>query len=108
HNVENTVAAIAVALRLGIDPLKIKEAVAVFRGVKRRFEYVVKTDGHVYIDDYAHHPKELEACFHAVRQLYPEKKLTVVFQPHLFSRTKDFAAEFAEVLATVDELVLLE
>jgi UDP-N-acetylmuramate--alanine ligase len=108
HNVENTVAAIAVALEIGIDRDKIKQAIANFKGVKRRFEYIVKTDQHIYIDDYAHHPKELEACFHAVRQLYPNRKLTVIFQPHLFSRTKDFADEFAAVLGTVDELILLE
>lgn len=108
HNVENTVAAIAVAVRIGIDSDKIKQAVSNFKGVKRRFEYIVKTDQHIYIDDYAHHPKELEACFHAVRQLYPDRKLTVIFQPHLFSRTKDFANEFAEVLSTVDDLMLLE
>lgn len=108
HNVENAVAAVAVALRLGIDSDKIKQAVANFKGVKRRFEYIVKTDQHIYIDDYAHHPTELEACFHAVRQLYPDRKLTVIFQPHLFSRTKDFADDFAAVLSTVDELMLLE
>jgi UDP-N-acetylmuramate--alanine ligase len=108
HNIENTVAAIAVALEIGISSDKIKQAVVNFKGVKRRFEYIVKTDQHIYIDDYAHHPKELEACFHAVRQLYPNRKLTVIFQPHLFSRTKDFADEFAAVLGTVDELMLLE
>ncbi|HMI04837.1 MAG TPA: UDP-N-acetylmuramate--L-alanine ligase [Pedobacter sp.] len=108
HNVENTVAAIAVAVGIGIDSDKIKQAISNFKGVKRRFEYIVKTDQHIYIDDYAHHPKELEACFHAVRQLYPGRKLTVIFQPHLFSRTKDFADEFAAVLGTVDELMLLE
>jgi UDP-N-acetylmuramate--alanine ligase len=108
HNVENAVAAIAVALKLGIDADKIKVAIANFKGVKRRFEYIVNGDGHIYIDDYAHHPEELRACFDAVRQLYPEKKLTVIFQPHLFTRTRDFADDFAKVLSTVDELVLLE
>lgn len=108
HNVENTTVAIAAALKLGIAAEKVKAAVAGFRGVKRRFEYIVREDKHIYIDDYAHHPEELRACFHAVRQLYPEKKLTVIFQPHLFSRTRDFAAEFAEVLSTVDELLLLD
>ncbi len=108
HNVENAVAAIAVALKLGIDADKIKGAIASFKGVKRRFEYIVQTDQHIYIDDYAHHPEELKACFHAVRQLYPEKKMTVIFQPHLFSRTRDFADGFAEVLSTVDDLILLE
>ncbi|ACU05519.1 UDP-N-acetylmuramate--L-alanine ligase [Pedobacter heparinus] len=108
HNVENAVAAIAVALKLGIDHHKIKAAIASFTGVKRRFEYIVNTPDHIYIDDYAHHPEELRACFDAVRQLYPDKKLTVIFQPHLFTRTRDFAAEFAKVLSTVDELLLLE
>ena len=108
HNVENAVAAIGVALKLGIQPDQVKAAIANFKGVKRRFEYLVNRDSHIYIDDYAHHPEELKACFDAVRQLYPEKKLTVVFQPHLFSRTRDFADEFAKVLSTVDVLMLLE
>lgn len=108
HNVENAVAAIAVALKLGIEPDRIKEAVAAFKGVKRRFETIVNTPEHIYIDDYAHHPEELRACFDAVRQLYPEKKMTVMFQPHLFSRTRDFADGFAEVLGTADDLLLLE
>lgn len=108
HNVENTTVAIAVALSLGIDADKVKQAVANFKGVKRRFEYIVNTPEHIYIDDYAHHPEELKACFDAVRQLYPNKKLTAIFQPHLFTRTRDFADEFAQVLSTVDELILLE
>lgn len=108
HNVENTVAAIGVALSLGIHPKSIKKAIATFKGVKRRFEYIVKSPEHIYIDDYAHHPEELRACFDAVRQLYPEKKLTVIFQPHLFTRTRDFADDFAKVLSTVDDLILLE
>ncbi|WP_316817479.1 UDP-N-acetylmuramate--L-alanine ligase [Pedobacter nyackensis] len=108
HNVENAVAAIGVALSLGIHPKSIKKAIAAFKGVKRRFEYIVRSPEHIYIDDYAHHPEELRACFDAVRQLYPEKKLTVVFQPHLFTRTRDFADEFAKVLSTVDNLLLLE
>lgn len=108
HNVENAVAAIAVALKLGIAPEEIKEAVGTFKGVKRRFEHILKTPSHIYIDDYAHHPEELRACFDAVRQLYPDKKLTVLFQPHLFTRTRDFAEDFAEVLSTADDLVLLE
>ena len=108
HNVENTTVAIATALKLGISPEKVKAAIATFKGVKRRFEYIVREEKHIYIDDYAHHPEELKACFHAVRQLYPSKKLTVVFQPHLFSRTKDFADDFASVLSAVDELLLLD
>ncbi|WP_412467687.1 UDP-N-acetylmuramate--L-alanine ligase [Pedobacter sp. KLB.chiD] len=108
HNVENTTVAIAIALQLGIDTEKVKLAVANFKGVKRRFEYIVNNDNQIYIDDYAHHPEELRVCFDAVRQLYPDKKLTVIFQPHLFTRTRDFADEFAKVLSTVDELMLLE
>ncbi len=108
HNVENAIAAIGVALSLGIQSKSIKKAVSSFKGVKRRFETLVNTPTHIYIDDYAHHPEELRACFDAVRQLHPEKKLTVIFQPHLFTRTRDFADEFAKVLSTVDELILLD
>ncbi|WP_293741859.1 UDP-N-acetylmuramate--L-alanine ligase [uncultured Pedobacter sp.] len=108
YNVENTTVAIAIALQLGIDAEKIKQAVANFKGVKRRFEYIVNNSNQIYIDDYAHHPEELRACFDAVRQLYPDKKLSVIFQPHLFTRTRDFADEFAKVLSTADELMLLE
>ncbi|MDY0905763.1 UDP-N-acetylmuramate--L-alanine ligase [Pedobacter sp. CFBP9032] len=108
HNVENTTVAIAIALQLGINPEKVKQAVANFKGVKRRFEYIVNNESQIYIDDYAHHPEELKACFDAVRQLYPEQKLTVIFQPHLFTRTRDFANDFASVLSTADELLLLD
>jgi UDP-N-acetylmuramate--alanine ligase len=108
HNVENAVAAIGVALSLGIHPKSIAKAIASFKGVKRRFEQVVSNASHVYIDDYAHHPEELKACFDAVKQLHPNKKLTVIFQPHLFSRTRDFADDFAEVLSSADQLILLE
>jgi len=108
HNVENTTVAIAIALDLGIEADKVKQAVANFKGVKRRFEYIVNNGSQIYIDDYAHHPEELRACFDAVRQLYPDKKLTVIFQPHLFTRTRDFADDFAKVLSTVDELLLLD
>ncbi|RZL69378.1 MAG: UDP-N-acetylmuramate--L-alanine ligase, partial [Pedobacter sp.] len=108
HNVENAVAAIGVALSLGIHAKSIKKAVETFKGVKRRFETIVNQPDHIYIDDYAHHPEELKACFDAVRQLHPDKKLTVIFQPHLFTRTRDFADEFAKVLSTADEMILLE
>lgn len=108
HNIENALAAISVALELGIEPEAIKRALENFKGVKRRFEYVVRKPEVVYIDDYAHHPEELKACFAAVRELYPGRKLTVVFQPHLFTRTRDFADGFAAVLSTVDDLVLLD
>lgn len=108
HNIENAVAAIEVALALDVNPDLIKEGLTSFKGVKRRFEYQVQTEGRVYIDDYAHHPEELKACFKAVRSLYPDKKMTVVFQPHLFSRTRDFLDNFAEVLGTADDLLLME
>ncbi|RYF90813.1 MAG: UDP-N-acetylmuramate--L-alanine ligase, partial [Chitinophagaceae bacterium] len=108
HNVENAVAAIAVALKVGIDPEKIKMALETFKGVKRRFEIVLESPEHVVIDDYAHHPQELQACFNAVRMLYPNKKMTVVFQPHLYSRTRDFADQFAVVLAEADKLLLMD
>ncbi len=108
HNVENAVAAVAVARQLGVDDEKIAKALSSFSGVKRRFEYVVKNDRSIYIDDYAHHPEELSAFLSAVKQLYPKKKLTVIFQPHLYSRTRDFADGFAEVLAKADTLLLMD
>lgn len=108
HNVENATAAIEVALGLGIAPEKIKTALQNFKGVKRRFEYVLKSDNQIFIDDYAHHPEELRACIRSVKSLYPNMKLTVIFQPHLYSRTKDFVDGFAEVLSMADELLLLE
>lgn len=107
HNVENMTAAIAVAVDRGIDIDKIRKAVANYAGVKRRFEYVVKNDSFIYIDDYAHHPEELRALITSVRMLYPSKRVRIVFQPHLFSRTKDLAAAFAEVLDIADEVFLL-
>ncbi len=108
HNVENAVAAIVIGLELKISEEKIRAALASFRGVKRRFEYIVKDDRHIYIDDYAHHPEELRACIHSVRQIYPSRKLTVIFQPHLYTRTRDFAAGFSEVLGMADDLILLD
>ncbi len=107
HNVENAIAAIAIALVLAIDAQKIKEAVAAFKGVKRRFEYKVKTPQKVLIDDYAHHPEELNALISGVRSLYPNEKMVLVFQPHLYSRTQDQAAGFMEVLDKADEVILL-
>jgi UDP-N-acetylmuramate--alanine ligase len=108
HNIENAVAAIAVALEYGINLSSIKSAIELYSGVKRRFEYRLNTDNLVYIDDYAHHPNELKAIISSVRQLYPKKKITGIFQPHLFSRTRDFADEFAKNLELLDEIILLE
>jgi UDP-N-acetylmuramate--alanine ligase len=113
HNIENSVAAIAVAKYMGINDAQIKAAVEDFEGVKRRFQYILKPSGKdnnggtVLIDDYAHHPAELEALIKGVRSLYGSQKCTVVFQPHLFSRTKDLAKEFAQSLDLADEVVLL-
>lgn len=106
HNVENSVVAIAVALYLEIDPALIRRAVAGFRGVKRRFEYILKGEK-VMIDDYAHHPEELRWLIKSVKMLYPERQCVVIFQPHLFSRTRDLADGFAEVLDMADEVMLL-
>lgn len=107
HNIENMVAAITVAHQLKIADEKIKAAVSSFKGVKRRFEYIVKNDAMVYIDDYAHHPDELKALLTGAKKLFPEKKCTIIFQPHLFSRTKDFADGFAATLDLADEIILL-
>jgi len=108
HNVENSIAAVAVAQQLGIKAGVIREALRSFKGVKRRFDYRVKKSDTIYIDDYAHHPEELKATISSVKQLYPGKKVTGVFQPHLFSRTRDFADGFASSLDLLDECILLE
>ena len=107
HNVRNATAAIAATLYAGGDRDKIASALEQFKGVKRRFEYIVRTGDMVYIDDYAHHPAELEATIQAVRSLYPNRKVTAIFQPHLFSRTKDFADNFATALDKLDTCWLL-
>ncbi len=108
HNVENSIAATAVAQQLGIKGDVINKALRSFKGVKRRFDYHVKSRNQVYIDDYAHHPEELKVTIGSVKQLYPDKKVTGIFQPHLFSRTRDFADAFAESLDMLDECILLE
>lgn len=108
HNVENASVAIAVCMNLGLSADECKKAIASFQGVKRRFDVHIKRKDFVYIDDYAHHPQEIEALLKSVRQMYPNKKITLVFQPHLYSRTRDFGDEFAEVLRKADQTVLLE
>ena len=108
HNVENATAAIEATLRLGVSADDVKTALASFRGVHRRFEYILKGEDHIYIDDYAHHPEELRAAITSVKKLYPDKKLVTIFQPHLYTRTRDFADGFAEVLDMTDELILLD
>ncbi|CAG5074398.1 UDP-N-acetylmuramate--L-alanine ligase [Dyadobacter sp. CECT 9623] len=108
HNIENSIAASAVALHVGVSPEKIKEALENYGGVKRRFEYQVEEEGNVYIDDYAHHPAEIEAFLSSVKGLYPGRHVTAIFQPHLFTRTRDFTEGFAESLSLADRLLLLE
>ncbi len=108
HNIENAIASFIVGKQLGIDSHVLVEGIKTFKGIKRRFEYIIENEDVVYIDDYAHHPTELEACIKSVRQLYPNKKITGIFQPHLYSRTNDFADEFAKSLSLLDELILLD
>ncbi len=108
HNVENAIAAYVVAKQLNLDSSQIIQALASYKGVKRRFETHIKTNNLVYIDDYAHHPSELAMCIKSVKELYPSKKITGIFQPHLYSRTRDFVDGFAESLSLLDELILLD
>jgi len=107
-NVENAVAAMAIAHLNGVTDKELMEGLASFKGTRRRFDFQVKRDDFVYIDDYAHHPEELRASIQSIKALYPGKKLTGIFQPHLYSRTNDFADEFAEVLSQLDDLILLD
>ncbi|HSZ32230.1 MAG TPA: UDP-N-acetylmuramate--L-alanine ligase [Puia sp.] len=107
HNVENALAAIAACRKLGLGGEKIIPALQNYKGVRRRFEYHIQNEGLVYLDDYAHHPRELESLIGSARELFPDKKMIVVFQPHLFSRTRDFAEGFAKALDGADEVILL-
>lgn len=107
-NVENGVVAMALAMLNGATEAELRAGLASYAGVKRRFEFHLKKDGLVFIDDYAHHPEELKASIDSISKLYPGKKVTVVFQPHLYSRTRDFADDFAKSLSKVDELILLD
>ena len=107
-NVENAVAASALALYAGADPDKLKSALASFRGVKRRFDFYINHSDLVYLDDYAHHPEELKAAILSIRGMFPKRKITAIFQPHLYTRTRDFVDGFAESLSLLDELILLD
>lgn len=107
-NIENGVAAMALAWLCGVKGEELRKAMASFAGAKRRFDLHVSTPRAVYIDDYAHHPAELKACIESVRALYPEKKITGIFQPHLYTRTRDFAEDFARALSLLDEVILLD
>lgn len=106
-NVENAVAAAALLWVAGFDEAKLKGALASFGGVKRRFDFYINTPQRIYMDDYAHHPNELKAAITSFREMFPGRRLTVVFQPHLYTRTRDFCREFAAVLSLADEVLLL-
>lgn len=108
HNIENAVAAACVAREVGLNTDEIREGLASFRGVKRRFEFVVRHERLVFVDDYAHHPAEIEAFLRSLKAMYPGKKVTVAFQPHLFTRTRDFALGFSESLSLADEVIVLD
>jgi UDP-N-acetylmuramate--alanine ligase len=108
HNVENAVVASAIALQAGVTEGELRAALISFKGVKRRFEYIINTPSCVYIDDYAHHPEELNAILGSVKRMYPDLALVIAFQPHLFTRTRDFMDEFAKALSAADEVFLLD
>jgi len=108
HNLMNALMALAMAKTYGTPTESIAKALASFKGIQRRFSYQIKTNDLVYIDDYAHHPTEINAVHQAVRELYPNEKVLTIFQPHLFSRTKDFADDFAKSLSQFDEILLLD
>ncbi len=108
HNVLNALAATGLALEAGADLDAVVEGLATFKGIWRRFDVLHRSDHYVYVDDYAHHPAELEAALRAARELFAERHITAIFQPHLFSRTRDFMAEFAKALSLADELILLD
>jgi UDP-N-acetylmuramate--alanine ligase len=108
HNLSNALIALAMTVEFGIPHQQLAEALASYQGVKRRFTYQIKTENLVFIDDYAHHPQEINAVHQAVREVYPNKRVLAIFQPHLFSRTRDFGDDFAESLSKFDEIILLE
>ena len=108
HNMENAVAAIAASQQLGVSESELRNALTSYQGVKRRFELILNENGVTFIDDYAHHPTELDACISSVKEMYPDRKVTGVFQPHLFTRTRDNLHEFARSLSELDQLYLLD
>lgn len=108
HNIENTLAAASVAIEVGVSLTDIKKGIQTFAGVERRMDYRINNDNLIYIDDYAHHPEEIKTTISTVKELYPDKKITGIFQPHLYSRTRDFAVEFAIELSRLDEIILME
>lgn len=108
YNVENATVAAAVAFACGLDEHQVRHGLKTFAGIRRRFEYRINEPGLIYIDDYAHHPREIAACIESVKYLYPDKRIVGVFQPHLYSRTADLYKEFAEALSPLDETVLMD
>ncbi|MDY0076737.1 MAG: UDP-N-acetylmuramate--L-alanine ligase [Bacteroidales bacterium] len=108
HNLNNALAATSIAVQIGIEPQVIANALATFKGVKRRFDMRVNNEKHNYIDDYAHHPTEIKACLSALRSVFPDSRITAVFQPHLFSRTRDLIEEFSTCFGDADQLLLLD
>jgi UDP-N-acetylmuramate--alanine ligase len=108
HNLSNALIALAMAVEYGCPYRQLAKALASYKGVKRRFTYHIKTENFVFIDDYAHHPEEINAVYQAVREMYPGKKILAIFQPHLFSRTRDFGDDFAKSLSQFDEVMLLD
>jgi UDP-N-acetylmuramate--alanine ligase len=108
HNLSNALIALAMSVEYGIPQQQLAKALASYKGVKRRFTYQIKTENLVFIDDYAHHPEEINAVHQAVREMYPDRKVLAIFQPHLFSRTRDFADDFAKSLSQFDEVLLLD
>lgn len=107
HNIENAVLALSIALKLGVNEYELRDALKSFQGMKRRFDLKLQTQDTIYYDDYAHHPEEIEATISSLKHLHPEKRICGIFQPHLYSRTKDFADEFALALEKLDEVILL-
>ena len=107
HNIENAVLALSIALQLGVNEYELRAGLKSFKGMKRRFDLKLKTQDTIYYDDYAHHPEEIEATITSLKHLYPNKRICGIFQPHLYSRTKDFADEFAKALEELDDIILL-
>ncbi|WP_066221539.1 UDP-N-acetylmuramate--L-alanine ligase [Formosa haliotis] len=108
HNLSNALIALAMAVEYGCPQPQLAKALALYKGVKRRFTYHIKSENIIYIDDYAHHPEEIKAVYQAIREMYPDRKVMAVFQPHLFSRTRDFVDDFASSLSSFDEVLLLD
>ena len=108
HNLLNAITAFAIAMLYGSPTDSLAKALFSFKGVQRRFSYQIKTQEKVYIDDYAHHPTEINALHHAVREMHPDKEVLAVFQPHLYSRTRDFGSDFAQSLSQLDQVLLLD